>query len=370
MSWARHPNLGFRCDYCCRTQDRYVRPSESVPRYCNRACESKGSAIPLEERFWAKVDKRSVDECWRWRGTKTPDGYGQIRVGSTIDGSSRMARVSRVAWELTRGPIPSGLLVLHRCGNQSCANPDHLILETSADKARRYLNDGATRDIRERFWEKVQKHGPYDCWIWSASANDHGYGKFGTGSKRDGSNRWEHSHRVAWELTHGPIPERMFVCHRCDNPPCVNPAHLFLGTAADNSRDMISKGRHRVKNGGTASSKLSAVEAIRVHQRYATGTVSQKDLGKEFGVSQSAVSSIVTGKLWTHLVRPLPPRKNAVPRGEAQLHAKLTEETVREIRARFSTDSITKKALGREFGVSGVLVGLIVSRKAWRHVDG
>ena len=87
--------------------------------------------------------------------------------------------------------------------------------------------------LGERFWIKVQKTP--ECWMWTASTDSDGYGQFDH----------NHAHRVAWELTYDPIPPGLHVLHRCDNPPCVRPDDLFLGTPADNTRDMVEKGRWR-----------------------------------------------------------------------------------------------------------------------------
>lgn len=90
------------------------------------------------------------------------------------------------------------------------------------------------KDI-ERFWSKVDKSG--DCWEWVGYLNEKGYGKFRL------NNKLQRAHRISYALKYGAIPEGMLVCHRCDNPKCVNPEHLFIGTTTDNARDSISKGR-------------------------------------------------------------------------------------------------------------------------------
>lgn len=89
----------------------------------------------------------------------------------------------------------------------------------------------------DRFWAKVDKNGPNGCWIWQGAVCKKGYGRVRRG------NTWLQATEVAWELTVGEAPSELWRLHRCDNPPCVNPAHLFLGTALDNWLDMVSKGR-------------------------------------------------------------------------------------------------------------------------------
>lgn len=95
--------------------------------------------------------------------------------------------------------------------------------------------------LAARFWEKVDR--AEGCWLWTG-AKSSGYGKIQRGQRGAG---YVWAHRVAWELTVGPIPDGLQVLHACDNPPCVNPAHLFLGTRSDNMRDAASKGRLRTQ---------------------------------------------------------------------------------------------------------------------------
>ena len=97
--------------------------------------------------------------------------------------------------------------------------------------------------LRERFWAKVARGGSIDCWEWQGHLTPKGYGQIYTGTYIDGRRCIKGAHRVAWELQRGDIPAGMQVCHICDNPSCVNPAHLFLGTQKDNMQDMSCKGR-------------------------------------------------------------------------------------------------------------------------------
>lgn len=93
--------------------------------------------------------------------------------------------------------------------------------------------------LAERLWAKVDR--TESCWIWTGGTNIKGYGCIGLGERGRGKAL---AHRVSWELAFGPIPDGLWVLHHCDNPPCVRPDHLWLGTAADNNRDMVAKGRH------------------------------------------------------------------------------------------------------------------------------
>ncbi len=100
----------------------------------------------------------------------------------------------------------------------------------------------STRSLSERFWAFVPDQPGMDCWEWQGSKNELGYGRMGAGGRHTGTIK---AHRVAYSLCCGEIPEGLAVCHACDNPGCVNPSHLWLGTKGDNTKDMLAKGRAR-----------------------------------------------------------------------------------------------------------------------------
>jgi hypothetical protein len=112
-------------------------------------------------------------------------------------------------------------------------------------------------------------------------------------------------HRLSWILANGAIPDGMSVLHRCDNPPCVNPEHLFLGTQRDNNLDMRAKGREgRFDRKGEANghAKLTLSQAREIRARYASGGISQEALGRNYGIPQAHVSRIVLNRAWAEEV--------------------------------------------------------------------
>lgn len=152
-----------------------------------------------------------------------------------------------------------------------------------------------------RFWSKVTM-ATTGCWLWTAATNDFGYGIFM--SDRSGGWRAERAHRLMFNAAHGEIPGRMVVCHRCDVPACVNPAHLFLGTKGDNTSDMMLKNRHRVRpllGEAHGCHRLTEEAVLEIRRLYSTGEFTQVALGRMFGVQNTQIHHIVSGKQWRHI---------------------------------------------------------------------
>jgi hypothetical protein len=141
-----------------------------------------------------------------------------------------------------------------------------------------------------RFWSRVEIRGPEECWCWTAErATKMGYGVWRpTRSDR----KTYRAHRVAYEA--------LVICHSCDNPPCVNPRHLFVGTRADNTADMVAKLRH-VRGSDLPQAKLTTNQVIEARRLYASGAFTIVNLAKRFPISGKAMGHIVRRTTWRHV---------------------------------------------------------------------
>lgn len=150
-----------------------------------------------------------------------------------------------------------------------------------------------TGDQISNFWKKVPVGSNDSCWNWKASLSNKGYGEFRIHPKGK-----QKAHRISWILTFGQIPNGLFVCHKCDNPACVNPYHLFLGTATDNMRDMYAKGRGWMPKGElNPKAKLTSGQVVQIRNLYEEG-LTQVKIASMFGVTQGMIGFIVRGEAW------------------------------------------------------------------------
>ena len=157
----------------------------------------------------------------------------------------------------------------------------------------------AKTSLEYKFWRHVPGFDPRTCWEWMGTIMIRGgYGQFQ--HMRNGIRTRYRAHRVSWELHNGPIPKGLLVLHHCDNPPCVNPNHLFLGTPKDNTHDMIRKGR-MPRGSARPRTKLTEDIVRDMRSKYANGGILGRELAEEYGVTQWAVFPILRGETWTHV---------------------------------------------------------------------
>jgi hypothetical protein len=191
----------------------------------------------------------------------------------------------------------------------------------------------------EKFWSKVDKRGDDECWEWTGYINAAGYGRM-----------WHVlAHRFSYTLHFGDIPQGLCVCHKCDNPPCANPRHLFLGTHEDNVADMVVKGRGS-KGADRHNSRVTEDDVLAI--RASTKTINE--LCDVFGVPQNTISRIQTGTTWRHVSGHI--RK---PR-----HGYLTVEQVKSIKA----DKRYRSEIASEYGIRPGTVSNIQLGRTWKHI--
>ena len=201
------------------------------------------------------------------------------------------------------------------------------------------------QEIIDRFWLKVSVKDD-SCWLWTGAKTSRGYGQFYLSP-----GQFMLAHRFSFAIANNINLKDSHVCHHCDTPLCVNPNHLFLGTALSNMRDMIQKGRARHAKGeesGRAILTAKDVGAIRKSKE------SVPILARRYGVSQGCISSAIRGVTWKHVSTP-PQRRQ------------LTAEAVKLIRKLHSKGS-TGRTLAKKFHVSEGLISGIINGKVWKYV--
>ena len=218
----------------------------------------------------------------------------------------------------------------------------------------RNINDLDELDI-ERFWKKVNKTD--GCWLWqgATSRSSQGYGAFSVGRSS--------------------IPKGLFILHHCDNPPCVRPDHLFIGTQKDNINDMIKKGRFNVSRGEEKpiTSKLTETQVLAIRLCYAEDNMTMQDIADRYNMSLRGIFGVLRGMAWKYVGGPILSgtayrqhqvhKRKPTQRGELVGSSKLTWDIVHQVRTRKGQTSAGKMA--KEFGVCATTMERVLSNKTW-----
>lgn len=202
-----------------------------------------------------------------------------------------------------------------------------------------------------RFWKRVDRSAGDDgCWLWTKGKNS-GYGVMSINRQN------VKAHRLAFALQYGFTPKDMLVCHHCDNPSCVNPKHLFLGTNADNSADKLAKNRHR-KGETMGLAKLTEKQVIEI--RTLAGSVSAVKLSKRYGVCSRVISNIIARNTWKHVGENMPIVKyqNVSP--------DLSEDVVRAMRTEAGSRSV--KEIAVKFEIPYLIAYNAITRRTYKNI--
>jgi hypothetical protein len=240
----------------------------------------------VEARFWEKVKVGKANECWEWTAAKNEYGVGKMGAGGR--GGSTLA-AHRFAYKLAYGEIPADKQwILHTCKNLSCCNPKHL----QACKPSERLESA-----EDRFWRKVKRGKKHECWEWQASFFPDGYGLFWF------SGRNFRAPRFAYKITYGdPPPDKPWVLHKCDNPVCVNPAHLEAGTCSKNTRDAFLRGRIKPRRGEKHPlAKLTEKDVRAIRRLWERGGMSVAEIKQRYDVTADTIKMIIRRDTWKHV---------------------------------------------------------------------
>lgn len=259
---------------------------------------------------------------------------------------------------------------------------------TTSSAAARRIEIVVTPSLLRRFRDKVKTGSDDSCWEWTGCRGSGNYGRINVGGTEVAL-----SSRVSWVVHNGTIPDGLCVLHKCDNPPCVNPHHLFLGTMDDNTKDMFSKGRAARSVGEcSGNSKMSTELVLEIRRKFATEHIRKSELARMFCVAGPTISQIVNRVTWRHVPavdyppkQPKPVKVKAprqypsgkdhhsykhpenVARGERAGRSKLTADQVVAIRLA-SENGETTRVLASAYGVSSTAIRLIITRENWAHV--
>lgn len=222
--------------------------------------------------------------------------------------------------------------------------------------------------VLKRFWNYVLVPAKLtECWEWIGPKNEHGYGIFYYNSKR------VKAHRFSYKCYNGEFDYTLFVCHKCDNPSCINPSHLFLGTQFDNMNDMKNKGRspRGEKSGTSKLTELDVKQILTDITLYKYKTI--LEITNEYDVKSAQIIRILNSKNWVHITKDFNIKyiknilKSKQNTGENNPNSKLTEDNVRDIRKRLQNGE-TGSSIAKLYSVGKGSISEIKNFKRWTNV--
>ena len=236
-----------------------------------------------EERIAHLMGRISIDDngCWIWKGRHGSSGRPVFSKEWMEDGKrrTRTYQVHQVLYEYKNGEVRVRYID-NMCDNYSCVNPDH----------------HQPRTFETRFWKKVDKpDGEDGCWLWKGDLMYNQYGRVTVDGKA------YLVHRLAYQLYYNEeIPNDRMILHSCNNRSCMNPAHLRLGTHAENMQDMVDANR-QAKGEDNGNSKLTLDEIVEIKELLASGKYFHREIAAMYGISRPAVTDINKGKTWKRI---------------------------------------------------------------------